>query len=68
LELAWQFVKEAGPLALAASFFLVWWLERQRANEERKINAELTERAITAIGAATEAVKELRLGIQELRR
>jgi hypothetical protein len=57
---AWQFVKDAGPLALAAAFFLIWWLERKRADEERGLNKELTERVITAIEAATTAVKDLR--------
>lgn len=64
----WQLIKDAGPLALAASFFLVWYLERSRANDERAINAALTERTVTAINAATEAIKELREGIQAIGR
>lgn len=38
----WTLIKDAGPLALAASFCLIWWLERDRANGERKINDERT--------------------------
>lgn len=56
----WAMIKDAGPLALAAAFFMVWYLERSRANDERKINNDLTERTITAINSATDAVRELR--------
>jgi hypothetical protein len=41
-DAVWGIIRDAGPLALAASFCLVWWLERDRANNERKINDERT--------------------------
>jgi hypothetical protein len=48
---AWQLIRDAGPLALAAAFFLVWWLERdrvkkegERADKERTLNEQRTDK------------------------
>jgi hypothetical protein len=48
---AWQLIREAGPLALAGAFFLVWWLERdrvrkegERADRERQLNEARTDK------------------------
>jgi hypothetical protein len=57
---AWQIIRDAGPLALAAAFFMVWWLERSRANDERQKNEALVERLHTGLKEAAEAVRDLR--------
>jgi hypothetical protein len=40
----WQLIRDAGPLALAAAFFLVWWLEKARADKERAMNEQRTDK------------------------
>jgi hypothetical protein len=55
----WQVIQGAGPFALAASFFFIWYLERQRANDERKLNQEAAEKNVRAINEVTNAINAL---------
>lgn len=38
----WAVLKDAGPLTLFAFATVMWWLERKRADDERKINEDRT--------------------------
>lgn len=55
-----QLLTQGGPFALAAVMGYLYWLERTERRELQKMHNELLERALTAIGAFSEAVKELK--------
>jgi hypothetical protein len=63
----WEIIKNAGPLALAAAFFFVWWLERSRANEERAVNERRTDK-LYELGISTrDAIKDLNVLLEARR-
>lgn len=47
----WAILKEAGPTALFGFAAIMWWLERTRANDERKINEERTAKFYEVTGS-----------------
>lgn len=44
MEIAWQLIKDAGPLALAGAFFYAWVRERDRFDKERALNEVRTDK------------------------
>lgn len=52
MELAWQLIKDAGPLTLAAICFYGWWKERDRFDNERKLNQIQTDK-LYELGVST---------------
>lgn len=40
----WALVREAGPLALASVFAYMWWRAETRADRERSINEDRTNK------------------------
>ena len=53
-------ITQGGPYALAATMAYLYWLERKERQELQKLHSALLERALVAIGAFSEAIKELK--------
>lgn len=60
VEVLWAIVTNAGPLGFAAIFFIMWYLERKRADEERKMNQETLKESLSAANNAADAIRSLR--------
>lgn len=52
VELVWQLIKDAGPLALAGAFFYAWIRERERFDKERNLNEVRTDK-LYELGVST---------------
>lgn len=67
LQQLYTLLKEGGPIAMAAIFAFMWWLERQGAQAARDRQAALEDRILELAVAQTAAVSKLDPALSNLK-